>query len=301
MKIIVGTRGSDLALSQTKWVIKNLRNSNPNVEFEIKIIKTKGDRIQNIALDKIGDKGLFVKEIEEQLLNKEIDIAVHSMKDMPSNVTDGLKFAAVPKREDYRDVLVLREGYKTIYDLPRGAKIGTGSKRRKFQLLKYREDLEVVSIRGNVGTRIRKIKEENLDGVVLAAAGLHRLNIEDEISFYIPTDIMLPAPAQGALAIQIRENDESIENIVSSIKDDKTCIEVEAERAFLHGVDGGCHIPVGAFCTIDEDRIKLEGLFGTEDGSRIVRTFVEGSVTEAKELGYKLADIILEEMKPCTE
>ncbi|MEJ8555288.1 hydroxymethylbilane synthase [Tepidibacter sp. Z1-5] len=301
MKIIVGTRGSDLALSQTKWVIKNLRNSNPNAEFEIKIIKTKGDKIQNIALDKIGDKGLFVKEIEEQLLNKEIDIAVHSMKDMPSNITDGLKFAAVPKREDYRDVLVLKEGYKSIYDLPRRAKIGTGSKRRKYQLLKYREDLEIVSIRGNVGTRIRKIKEENLDGVVLAAAGLHRLNIEDEISFYIPTDIMLPAPAQGALAIQIRENDESIENIVSSIKDDKTCIQVEAERAFLHGVDGGCHIPVGAFCTVDEDRIKLEGLFGTEDGSRIVRTFVEGSVNEAKELGYKLADIILEEMKPCTE
>ncbi|SHK31699.1 hydroxymethylbilane synthase [Tepidibacter formicigenes] len=296
MKIVVGTRGSKLALSQTNWVVDVLKRNNPHIEFEIKIIKTKGDIIQNVSLDKIGDKGLFVKEIEEKLLNKEIDMAVHSMKDMPSNLPEGLKFAAVPKREDYRDILVLKEGYKSIDDLPIGAKIGTGSKRRKYQLLKYRPDFNIVSIRGNVDTRIRKIKEENLDGVVLAAAGLHRLNIEDKISYYIPTDIILPAPAQGALAIEIRENDEIIEGIVNSLQDKETEIQVKAERAFLEGVNGSCHIPIGALCNISGNELKIEGLFGTEDGSKIIKKYIKGKPEDAKELGFKLAHMILEEM-----
>lgn len=168
MKVVVGTRGSKLALTQTNWVIDELKKNNPEVDFEIKIIKTKGDLVQHLSLDKIGDKGLFVKEIEQQLLYKEIDIAVHSMKDMPSCLPAGLKFAGIPKREDPRDVLILKEGYTSIDDLPQGAKIGTGSKRRKYQLLRARPDLEIVPIRGNIDTRVRKIEDENLDGVVLA-------------------------------------------------------------------------------------------------------------------------------------
>ena len=198
MKIIVGTRGSKLAVTQTNWVINKLKEKHPEVEFETKIIKTKGDLIQNVSLDKIGDKGLFVKEIEQQLIDGQIDMAVHSMKDMPSNLPEGLKFASIPKREDARDVLVLKEGYSSINDLPNGAKVATGSKRRKYQLLKYRPDLNIVPIRGNVDTRIRKIVDENLDGVVLAASGLLRVGLEDKITYYIPKDIMIPAPAQGA-------------------------------------------------------------------------------------------------------
>ena len=219
MKIIVGTRGSKLAVTQTNWVINKLKEKHPEVEFETKIIKTKGDLIQNVSLDKIGDKGLFVKEIEQQLIDGQIDMAVHSMKDMPSNLPEGLKFASIPKREDARDVLVLKEGYSSINDLPNGAKVATGSKRRKYQLLKYRPDLNIVPIRGNIDTRIRKIVDENLDGVVLAASGLLRVGLEDKITYYIPKDIMIPAPAQGALAIEIRENSKDIEEIINSLKD----------------------------------------------------------------------------------
>ena len=177
MKIVVGTRGSKLAVTQTNWVIDKLKEKHPSVEFEVKIIKTKGDLIQNVSLDKIGDKGLFVREIEQQLIDGEIDMAVHSMKDMPSSLPEGLKFASVPKREDQRDVLILKDGYNSLEDLPQGATIGTGSKRRKYQLLNHRPDLNIVSIRGNVDTRIRKIKDENLDGIVLAASGILRVGL----------------------------------------------------------------------------------------------------------------------------
>ncbi|OPJ55969.1 hydroxymethylbilane synthase [Alkalithermobacter paradoxus] len=297
MKIVVGSRGSKLALSQTNWVVDKLKENNPEIDFEIKIIKTKGDKIQNIALEKIGDKGLFVKEIEEALLNKEIDIAVHSMKDMPSDVPMGLKFSCIPKREDARDVLILREGYNSIDDLPQGAKIGTGSKRRKYQLLRYRNDLNIVAIRGNVDTRIRKIDEENLDGIVLAAAGMHRLGLYDKISCYIPVEIMIPAPSQGALCIQIRENEEDLEKILKCIDHENTRLQVKAERAFLKGVNGSCHIPIGALCEINGDKVVIEGLLGNEDGSIIVRKSISGNVDECENLGYKLSQIIVEEMR----
>lgn len=296
MKIIVGSRGSKLALTQTNWVINCLKENHPHVEFEVKIIKTKGDLIQDIALDKIGDKGLFVKEIEESLINKEIDMAVHSMKDMPSKLPEGLKFAGVPKREDYRDVLVLKEGYNSIDDLPKGAKIGTGSKRRKYQLLSYRNDFQVCPIRGNVDTRMRKVVDEDLDAVVLAAAGLKRLSLENNIGYYLESSIVLPAPAQGALAIEIRTNEDEIEKIIDSLKDDDTLIQVNAERAFLEGVNGSCHIPIGALCSINGEEIILDGLLGKEDGSKIVRKSVVGKIGEEVELGLKLANIILEEL-----
>ena len=295
MKIIVGTRGSKLALVQTNWVVEELKKANPGVEFEIKIIKTKGDLVTHLPLHKIGDKGLFTKEIEQQLLDKEIDLAIHSMKDMPSTLPEGLKFANVPKREDPRDVVVLKEGYNGIDDLPNGAKIGTGSKRRTYQLLKYRPDLEVVPIRGNIETRIRKIEDENLHGVVLAAAGLIRAGLEERISYYLPLNIMIPAPAQGALAIEIRENDSYIEDIVSHIKDELTEIQVEAERGFLTGVNGSCHVPMGAYCEIKDDNIILTGLYGDEDGEKLVIKSLEGKIEDASKLGFELANIVLEE------
>ena len=297
MKIIVGTRGSKLALVQTNWVVEELKKANPGIEFEIKIIKTKGDLVTHLPLHKIGDKGLFTKEIEQQLLDKEIDLAIHSMKDMPSTLPEGLKFANVPKREDPRDVLVLKEGYSSIDDLPEGAKIGTGSKRRTYQLLKYRPDLEIVPIRGNIDTRIRKIEDENLHGVVLAAAGLIRAGLEDKISYYIPTNIMVPAPAQGALAIEIREDDTYIAEIVSHIKDEMTEIQVQAERGFLTGVNGSCHVPMGAYCEIKDDNIILTGLYGDEDGEKLVIKSLEGKVKDASNLGFELANIVLKEYK----
>lgn len=295
MKIIVGTRGSKLALVQTNWVVEELKKANPGVEFEIKVIKTKGDLVTNLPLHKIGDKGLFTKEIEQQLLDKEIDLAIHSMKDMPSTLPEGLKFANVPKRQDPRDVLVLKDGYKGIDDLPKGAKIGTGSKRRTYQLLKYRPDLEIIPIRGNIDTRIKKIEDENLHGVVLAAAGLIRAGLEECISYYIPTDIMVPAPAQGALAIEIRENDSVIEEIVSHIKDEMTEIQVAAERGFLTGVNGSCHVPMGAYCDIKDDSIILTGLYGDEDGNKLIIKSLEGKVKDASKLGFELANMVLKD------
>lgn len=297
MKLVVGTRGSNLALIQTNWVIEQLKKTNPNIEFEVKIIKTKGDLIKDLPLDKIGDKGIFVKEIEKSLLDKKIDIAVHSMKDMPSYLPKGLKFTYSPIREDARDVLIFKDGYKTIDDLPKGAKIGTGSKRRKYQLLKYRPDLEIVPIRGNIEMRIKKIETENLDGVVLAAAGLKRAGLESKIDYYIPIDVMVPAPAQGILAIEIRENDKETETIINSIKDDNTNIQIDAERGFLIGVNGSCHIPMGAYCDINKDKIKLTGLYGDKDGKKIIIKSQEGSIKDASKIGYELAKSILKEFE----
>ena len=295
MKLVVGTRGSNLALVQTNWVVEQLKKNNPDIEFEIKIIKTKGDLIKDLPLDKIGDKGLFVKEIEKSLLDKEIDMAVHSMKDMPSYLPEGLKFAHSPRREDPRDALIFREGYKTLEDLPQGAKIGTGSKRRKYQLLKHRPDLEIVPIRGNIETRIKKIETENLDGVVLAASGLRRAGLEEKIDYYIPTDIMLPAPAQGILALEIREDDKETEKIIDSIKDNITKVQIDAERGFLIGVNGSCHIPMGAYCEVDGEKITLTGLYGDGDGKKIVIQSKEGTLADAQKIGYELAKSVLKE------
>lgn len=297
MKIVVGTRGSKLAVTQTNWVIEEIKKNHPSVEFEVKIIKTKGDLIQDVSLDKIGDKGLFVKEIEQQLIDGAIDMAVHSMKDMPSSLPEELKFASVPKREDARDVLILKEGYNSLEDLPQGATIGTGSKRRKYQLLNHRPDLNIVSIRGNVDTRIRKIKDENLDGVVLAASGILRVGLEEKISCYLATDVVVPAPAQGVLAIEIRKDNTEVEEILNSLKDDMTEIQVAAERGFLDGVNGSCHIPMGAYCQIEGDKLNLTGLFGDEEGNALIIKSMQGNIESPKELGYELAKLILKEYK----
>ena len=300
MKVVVGTRGSKLALTQSKWVVSQLEACNPHVEFEIKIIKTKGDMIQNVPLDKIGDKGIFVKEIEQQLLEGEIDIAIHSMKDMPSEVCEGLQFTYTPIREDSRDVLILKEPIGHINELPKGARIGTGSKRRKYQLLALRPDLQIEPIRGNIDTRISKIETENLDGIVLAAAGVKRLGREEEIGYYLPIQEMIPAPAQGALAIEIRKDDETIYNLIRPIEDLMSQLQIEAERAFLEGVEGSCHLPIGASATLEEGRLHLIGLLGDEEGTKLVKQEIEGvckSIEEARNLGYSLASRVMEEVK----
>ena len=298
MKIVVGTRGSKLALTQSNWVIDRLKECRPDIEFELKIVKTKGDKIQDVALDKIGDKGLFVKEIEELLLENKIDIAIHSMKDMPSALPSGLKFSYIPKREDPRDAIVLKAGYNNIDDLPLGATIGSGSKRRKYQLLQYRPDLNIVPIRGNVETRINKIEKENLDGTILAMAGLNRLDLAKNIKYTvqpIPMDILLPAPAQGALAIEIREKDDNIEDIIACIHHKDTEITVSSERSFLKAVDGSCHIPIGAYGEIKGTTLVLTGLLGTDCGDKIVRKTIQGDISRPIELGRSLAELILKE------
>lgn len=293
MKIRVGTRGSNLALIQTNWAIDRLKEKFPEVEFEVKIIKTKGDKILHLSLDKIGDKGLFVKEIESQLLEGEIDLAVHSMKDMPAEVVEGLKFAAVPKREDPRDVIILREGLNSFDELPIGATIGTGSKRRKYQLLRKRPDLNIVPIRGNIETRISKIESENLDGIVLAASGVIRADLEEKITEFLTVDLMIPAPAQGALALEIRENDEKLEKMIDAIRDEVSQIQTDAERSYLAGIDGSCHIPMGAYCEVDGEKLTLTGIFGDEDGEKITVASLEGDRDNPKELGSNLAKLVL--------
>jgi hydroxymethylbilane synthase len=297
MKIIVGTRGSNLALAQTNMVIDSIKKAHPNIQCDVKIIKTKGDILKDIPIDKIGGKEIFTKEIERELLEGTIDLAVHSMKDMPGELPKGLKLSFSPQREDYRDVLVLREGLNSIEDIPLGGKMGTGSKRRKYQILKYRPDLEIVGIRGNIETRIKKIEEDNLDGVILAAAGINRLGLElGERVVYLDKDIVLPSPAQGILAIEIRENDNRIEEILKSISHKETEIQSKVERAFLKAVGGNCHIPVGAYCEVIGDKICLEGLLGTIDGQVLIRKSLEGSLDSLEKIGYVLAQNIIREM-----
>lgn len=298
-RIIVGSRGSRLALAQTHWVIGELKANCPNCEFEVKIIKTKGDVILDKALDKIGDKGLFVTEIESALLSGEIDFAVHSMKDMPGENTEGLCFAMTPKREDPRDVLIFKENsnWTKLEDLPTGSVIGTGSKRRMAQLNAIRPDLTFMPVRGNVETRIHKIETENLAGVVLAAAGLHRLGLRERIGCYLEADVCLPAPAQGALGIQYRVVDTKLEAMLRTIGCEKSHIHALAERAFLRGIAGSCHLPIGAFAVEEGQALKLTGLFGDENCECIVKSALEAkmpvSPAEAEALGSQLAEAIM--------
>ena len=297
MKVVVGTRGSKLALTQTKWVINELERHYPEIVFETKIIKTKGDLIQNKPLDKIGDKGIFTKEIEMELLEGTIDMAVHSMKDMPSKLPPGLSFTKTPRREDARDVLILKEGYSSIEDLPLGATLATGSKRRKYQLLAYRPDLNIVPIRGNVDTRLRKLEEEKLDGIVLAAAGLHRLGLAHRITCYLPMEIMLPAPSQGALAIEIRQEDTAIYDLLKVLEDPISSIQVRAERTFMDTINGGCHMPIGAYCEVKDTTLRMRGLLGDALGEKLVIKELCAPIGAEKQLGEDLAYALRKEFE----
>lgn len=273
----IGSRGSKLALAQTESVCRKLKKRYPEHTFEIVIVKTKGDKVQDKPLDQVGGKGIFVKEIEEMILSDEIQMGVHSMKDMPARPAEGLIFSKVWKREDPRDVLILREK-KRLQELRHGAVIGTGSKRRAFQLKKLRPDLQVVGIRGNVDTRLRKMEEQKLDGIVLAAAGLHRLGMGDRISQYFSEEEMIPAPAQGVLALELRKNNEELRKMLDACADEESQKEASSERQFLEAMGGGCHVPVGASCVKQKDgTYRFYGMFGTEDGSRIVYESAAGS------------------------
>jgi len=292
-RICIATRGSKLALWQANHVKAGLEKANPGLEVELLVLKTKGDKILDVALAKVGGKGLFVKEIEEPLLDGRAQIAVHSMKDVPTDIPAELELAATDVREDVRDALFAREA-GSLDDLPQGAKVGTSSLRRQAQLLHRRPDFEIVSIRGNVETRLRKLHDENLDAVVLAAAGVKRLGYADRVTEYLPVDVSLPATCQGSLGIEIRRDDDRTRKLIEIFVHQPTAVAVTAERAFLKTLEGGCQVPIAGLAIIEGGRIKMEGLVGSVDGTRIIRERIEGSEEEAEKLGIQLATSILD-------
>ena len=290
-RLVIGSRGSHLALWQTNFVKTNLENLFPDISFEISIIRTTGDEQVASALSKIGDKGLFTRQIEAGLLSGEIDLAVHSLKDLQTEQPEGLRIGAICEREVPNDALVSKNG-ASIEDLPRNAKVATGSLRRRSQLLHHRPDLEIAEIRGNVPTRLKKFDESDLDGVVLAFAGLKRLGFESRISQILPFNIMLPAVGQGAVAVEVRESDVDVLDVVGQLDHAPTRVCVTAERAFLRTLEGGCQVPIGAYAFIEGGQIVLEGVVGSLDGSIIFREKVTGS--NAETLGIELAEILIE-------
>jgi hydroxymethylbilane synthase len=288
----IGTRGSQLALFQANWVKDQLVRTHPELKVTLIKIKTTGDKIQDAPLAKIGGKGLFVKEIEEALIQKKIDLAVHSIKDVPTEFPKGLHLSVITKREDPRDVFISKGG-KTLKDLPQGAKIGTSSLRRQAQLLHFRSDLELIPLRGNLDTRLKKLKTLNLDAIVLALAGVKRLGLEERISEIIPTDISLPAIGQGALGIETRMDDQVVEDQIRFLNDPDSSIAITAERAFLKKLEGGCQVPIAAFAQKVGSTLQIDGLVGTIDGKRLIRHHLEGPIEEAEPLGTQLAEILL--------
>jgi hydroxymethylbilane synthase len=292
-KFIIGSRGSELALWQTNHVKATLEKRFPELQLEIKIIKTTGDKMLDVALAKIGDKGLFTKQIETALFNREIDLAVHSLKDLQTVQPEGLIIGAVSKRETPNDILVSKK-YASIDELPHGAKVATGSLRRRSQLLNYRPDLEIFEIRGNVPTRIAKFEESDLDAMILAFAGVHRLNLDEHIAQIIPFEIMLPAVGQGAMAVEIRSEDAEVREFLQVLNDRETEICVTAERAFLRTLEGGCQVPIGANATIGNGEIYLEGMVGNLNGSVNWREKIVGASDRAEDLGERLAQKLIE-------
>ncbi|WP_257346362.1 hydroxymethylbilane synthase [Pseudalkalibacillus decolorationis] len=291
-KVIIGSRRSKLALTQTRWVIDQLKKSGAPFDFEIKEIVTKGDRILDVTLSKVGGKGLFVKEIEQAMLDKEIDFAVHSMKDMPSILPDDLELACTPEREDYRDALISK-GHQNFAELPSGAIVGTSSLRRGAQLLAHRKDITIKPIRGNIDTRLSKLENEEFDAIILAAAGLKRMGwSESVVTQYLEQDLCIPAVGQGSLAIECRENDEELKLWLDKINCEETFETVRAERAFLRTLEGGCQVPIGALAERDETSrdIRLTGFVGMPDGTTILKDTLQGK--DSEQMGIKLANIL---------
>lgn len=291
-KYIIGSRGSQLALWQTHHVKTTLERHFPEINLEIKIIKTTGDKLLDVALAKIGDKGLFTKQIETALLSKEIDLAVHSLKDLQTVQPEGLCIGAVSKRETPNDVLIAKK-YHSIDELPNNAKVATGSLRRRSQLLNYRPDLEIFEIRGNVPTRIEKFEESDLDAMILAFAGVHRLDLDAHIAQIIPFKIMLPAVGQGAMAVEIREEDLELKEILKVLNDEETEICATAERAFLRSLEGGCQVPIGANAVLQNGEIHLEGFVGSLNGKTNWREKIVGERGAARSLGERLANSLI--------
>lgn len=291
-KFRLGTRASLLALYQANWVKSQLEEQHPEAEVTLVHIKTEGDKI-DIPLFQVGGKGLFVKEIENALLRGEVDLAVHSAKDLPVIIPEGLMLMAFPQREDPRDVLISKDGRKWS-DLPPKGRVGTGSLRRRAQLLHLRPDLEIVSLRGNLDTRIKKLSSLNLDAIVLASAGLHRLGWKDQISEFLDPEVMLPAIGQGVLAIEGRQGDERVSQLVASLNHSLTQASIRAERAFLKRLEGGCQVPVAGLARVESERLNLTGLVARVDGQKVIKGKVEGPLAKGEDLGRKLAEELLE-------
>ena len=288
--IIVGARGSLLSVVQTNWVISRLKAKSPGVEFDFRKITTLGDTAKKWQR---SDTGIFVKELEEALLSGQIDLAVHSVKDLPSRIPQGLCLAAIIKREEPRDILITRNKNKGIFGLKPNAVVGTCSLRRRAQILRVRPDLKVEDLRGNLDTRIRKLNTGLYDAIIVAAAGVKRLDFKDLTSSKLSEDIMLPAAGQGALGIEIRKGDNPVEKLARKLNDPKTRSCVEAERSFLARIGAGCRMPVAAFARVKLDKIILEGMIISLDGVKISRAFLEGKLADAEIIGRLLAETVL--------
>lgn len=288
----IGTRGSQLALFQANWVKERLTQAQPHLKVSLVKIRTTGDRIQDAPLAKIGEKGLFVKEIEEALIQKRINLAVHSIKDVPIELPKALHLSVITEREDPRDVLISKDGM-LLKDLPPRAKIGTSSLRRQAQLLHYKGNIEIVPLRGNLDTRLRKMETMNLDGIILAFAGVKRMGLEEKISEVISIDVILPAIGQGALGIETRREDQEVEEQIQFLNDPDSSIAILAERGFLRTLGGGCQVPIAAFGRIVNHTFQMDGLVGTIDGKRLIKHHLEGPVKEAESIGIKLAEVLL--------
>jgi len=291
-KLVIGSRGSQLALWQANWVKSELERLHSNVDINIRVITTSGDKIQDVPLSKIGGKGLFVKEIEEALLANEIDLAVHSMKDVPIELPTELGISVITKRENPLDALISKNGEK-LADLPQGATIGTSSLRRSSQLLKYRDDFKIHPLRGNVDTRLRKVEEGKYDAILLASAGLNRLGWANRITEEISHDILLPAMGQGALGIETRLDDTKIYDFISTLNHEQTHYAVSAERSLVGRLDGGCQVPIGAYARIEKGLITLKGLVASLDGEVIYKLENVGPVDDAINIGQELGSKLL--------
>jgi len=289
--IIIGSRGSKLALWQTNFVAAELRKL-AAVQISIERIKTTGDKILDSPLAKIGDKGLFVKEIEIALSEGKIDLAVHSMKDVPTDIPSDLLIGAVLKREDPRDVLLSRDNL-LLADLPKNAVIGTSSLRRKAQLLKYRSDFSFTDVRGNLDTRLRKMESGQFDGMILAAAGIKRMGWADRIAEILSPDTCLPAVGQGAIGIEVRKADNEVLDLVGKLNDEETQICVMAERALMKRLEGGCQVPIGALARIENGKFNMSAIVASLDGKKLVRDTIQGDPSEANALGLELAENLL--------
>jgi len=296
-KIKLGTRGSQLALWQANWVKSEIEKRTPGLEVEIVKIKTTGDKILDVPLAKVGGKGLFVKEIEEALLDKRIDLAVHSMKDVPTDFPKGLHLAAITEREDPRDALIISQKSKVksqkFKDLHQGAIVGTSSLRRSSQILNIRPDLKISQLRGNLNTRLKKLDEGQFDAIILAAAGVKRLGWADRITEYLPPDVSLPAIGQGALGIETRIDDQEINKLVLFFDHPATSIAVRAERALLKRLEGGCQVPIAAHGEVKGNNLNLIGLVASTDGKKVIKDSVSGTTDKAEALGIELAEKLL--------
>lgn len=288
----IGTRGSALALAQASWVKRQVEEHEPSLAVELRVIKTSGDRFLDTPIQNIGGKGVFTKEIEDALLRQEIDLAVHSLKDLPTRLPLGLALAAIPAREEAGDVLVTRDG-STLAELAAAARVGTGSLRRRAQLLHYRSDLSVLALRGNIDTRLKKLDAGEFDALVMAAAGLRRIGRADRIGEYLADEICVSAVAQGALGLEAR-SDGNVRERLAFLNDAATCAEIAAERALLDRLNGGCHVPIGARARVAGEQISMIGVVASPDGKNLCRSEIFGSVKEAAELGKRLAEQLLE-------